>query len=113
MVGFYIIDNKKLEMTVDEYAMYQKIVASYTKQPYQKGEDLFIDLFEVDDDGIIIYLKPPSQRQVSLEIFLFCMSICQHQHLRAMHREVTGICARTQARVDELCKQLEDKIAQK
>lgn len=95
----HIIDNKKVDMTDDEFNIYKKIVQSYTKPPYQKGEDFFIDLFETDDEGIIIFLKPPSQRQVSLEIFLFVMSVMQHQHLRNMTQ-----------RVDELCKKLEDKI---
>ena len=94
-----IIDKKKVDITDDEWSMYRKIVDAYTKVPYQKGEDFFIDLFEVDQDGIIIFLKPPSQRQVSLEIFLFCMSIMQHQHLRAMREQV-----------DILCKKLEEKL---
>ncbi len=94
-----LIDHKKIDVTDDEWNMYQRIVDSYTNAPYQKGEDFFIDLFETDDDGIIIFLKPPSQRQTSLEIFLFLMSIMQHQHLRMMSK-----------RVDELCKKMEDKL---
>ncbi len=97
-----IIDHKKVDLTEDEFAMYKKIVASYTKPPYQKGEDLFIDLFEVDQDGIIIFLKPPSQRQTSMEIFLFCMSIMQNQHLRLVHKQV-----------NDLCKKIEEKFADK
>lgn len=95
-----VIDNKKIEMTEDEWRMYLDIIQAYTKAPYQKGEDFFIDLFETDDDGVIIFLKPPSQRQISLEIFLFMMSIMQHQHLRLMHKQV-----------DELCKKFEEKLS--
>lgn len=95
-----IIDKKKIDLTEDEWNMYLKIVESYTQPPYQKGEDYFIDLFETDNDGIIIFLKPPSQRQVSLEIFLFMMSVMQHQHLRVMYKQV-----------DELCKKMEEKIS--
>ncbi len=82
-----IIDNKKVEMTSDEWDMYQKIVKSYTDLT-GKGEDLFIDLFETNDDGIIIFLKPPSKRRTSLEVFLFLMALMQHQHLRLMHQQV-------------------------
>lgn len=96
---FRIIDNKKIDLTDDEWNMYHKIVAAYTKPPYQKGEDYFIDLFETDEDGIILFLKPPSQRQTSMEIFLFLMSIMQHQHIRVMYK-----------RVDELCKKMEEKL---
>jgi hypothetical protein len=96
-----IIDNKKVDITEDEWTMYRQIVASYTNPPYQKGEDYFIDLFETNDAGVIIYLKPPSQRQVSIEIFLFMVSIMNHQHLRAMYTQI-----------DNLSKQINIKIEQ-
>lgn len=100
-MGLQIIDNKKLDMTTDEWAMYQKIVKSYTTLT-NRGEDLFIDLFESDDNGIIIFLKPPSKRQTSLEVFLFLMSIMQHQHLRLMQKQV-----------DDLCVQVREKLKDK
>lgn len=87
-----VIDNKKVEMTDDEYAMYNKIVQSYTDIT-GKGEDLFIDLFEANNDGIIIFLKPPSKRRTSLEVFLFLMAVMQHQHLRIMHEQVDAVVA--------------------
>lgn len=93
-----IIDNKKIDLTIDEWNMYRKIVDSYTT-PTNKGEDLFIDLFETDESGIIVFLKPPSKRQTSFEVFLFLMSVFQHQHLRVMY-----------SRVDDVCRQIKDKI---
>lgn len=86
-MGIKVIDNKKVEMTDDEWAMYQSICKSYTTLT-NKGEDLFIDLFETNNDGIIIFLKPPSKRQTSFEIFLFLMALMQHQHLRLMHQQI-------------------------
>ena len=74
-------------MTDDEWDIYQKICQSYTDLT-GKGEDLFIDLFETNDEGIIILLKPPSKRRTSLEVFLFLMALMQHQHLRLMWKEV-------------------------
>ena len=82
-----VVNNRKLEMTEDEWEMYQKIVQSYTDVT-GKGEDLFMDLFEANDDGIIIFLKPPSKRRTSLEVFLFLMALMQHQHLRLMHIQI-------------------------
>lgn len=82
-----IIDNKKVEMTPDEHQMYLRIVKSYTNLT-NKGEDLFIDLFETDENGVIIFLKPPSKRQTSFEVFLFLMALMQHQHLRIMRKQV-------------------------
>lgn len=96
-----IIDNKKIDMTSDEWAMYEKIVKSYTSLT-NRGEDLFIDLFESDDNGIIIFLKPPSKRQTSFEVFLFLMSLMQHQHLRLMQKQI-----------DDLCDQVREKIKDK
>lgn len=87
-----VIDNKKVEMTPDEWEMYQKIVKSYTDLN-GRGEDLFVDLFESNDDGIIIFLKPPSKRRTSLEVFLFLMALMQHQHLRLMHQQVNEAIA--------------------
>jgi hypothetical protein len=83
-----IIDKKRIDLTDDEYDMYKSIVQAYTKPPYQKGEDFFIDLFETDENGIILFLKPPSNRHISFEIFLFMMSVFQAQHLRIMHQKV-------------------------
>lgn len=96
-----IIDNKKIEMTNDEWTMYEKIVKSYTTST-NKGQDLFIDLFETDENGIIVFLKPPSKRQTSFEVFLFLMAIMQHQHLRQLHQQV-----------DDLCAQLKEKFKDK
>lgn len=99
-MGLQIIDNKKLDMTSDEWTMYQKIVKSYTSLT-NKGEDLFIDLFESDDNGIIMFLKPPSKRQTSLEVFLFLMSLMQHQHLRLMQKQVDDLCSQVREKLND------------
>jgi hypothetical protein len=91
-----VIDNKKVDMTDAEWTMYQKIVSSYTTIS-NRGEDLFIDLFEVNENGIIIFLKPPSKRHTSLEVFLFLMALMQHQHLRIMHDQVDEAIAALKA----------------
>lgn len=85
-------------MTDDEWNMYQKIVKSYTT-PTNKGEDLFRDLFETDDFGIITFLRPPSTFRTSFEIFLFLMSLMQHQHLRIMHSQVDDMVAQVKAKI--------------
>ncbi len=100
-----IIDNKKIDLTEDEWAMYEKIVKSYTTLT-NNGEDLFIDLFETDKDGIIMFLKPPSKRQTSFEVFLFLMSIMQHQHLRMMHKQVDDICNQMKEKMNEITKKM-------
>jgi len=107
-----VIDNKKVNMTEDEWSMYQKIVKSYTTNT-NKGEDLFIDLFESDDNGIIIYLKPPSKRQTSFEVYLFLMSIMVHQHLRLIYKETGSIANQFKEKMKELdtkIKLLDEKL---
>jgi hypothetical protein len=93
-----VVNNKKLDMTDDEWAMYLKIVQSYTTTT-NKGEDLFIDLFETDGSGIIIFLKPPSKFRTSFEVFLFLMSLMQHQHLRLMHQQVNDLATEVRSKL--------------
>jgi len=100
-----IIDNKKIDLTDDEWFLYQKIVKSYTT-PTNKGEDLFIDLFETDDSGIMVFLKPPSKRQTSMEVFLFLMAVFQHQHLRVMYGQVNDICSQMKDKIKEIDEKL-------
>jgi len=107
-----IIDNKRIDLTIDEWNMYKKIVQSYTIAT-AKGEDLFVDLFETDEYGIITFLKPPSKRQTSLEIFLFLVSVMVHQHLRIMYSQVFTTCNEVKSRQDDLenkIKNLEKRI---
>ncbi len=95
-----VIDNKKVEMTEDEWNMYQKIVKSYTTST-NKGEDLFRDLFETDGNGIIIFLRPPSKFRTSFEVFLFLMALMQHQHLRLMQDQINDVCKEVREKVKD------------
>lgn len=99
-MGLHVVDNKKVDMTDDEWSMYQKIVRSYTTDS-NKGEDLFIDLFETDKDGIIIFLKPPSKFRTSFEVFLFLMSLMQHQHLRQIHQQMDTLAAEVRQKLKD------------
>jgi len=82
-----IIDNKQVDLTESEYAMYQKICRSYDG-PHAKGEDYFKDLIETDGNGIIIFVKPPTKMYSSLEIYLFLISVMINQHLRLNREQV-------------------------
>ena len=75
----HIIDNKKVALTQNEWDMYQSICKSYDRQNF-KGEDLFKDLFETDDNGIIIFLKPPSIALMTQNLIVLLVKfevICQ------------------------------------
>lgn len=81
-----IIDHKRVELTDDEWNLYQEISNSYNK-PNFKGSQLFAGLFETDDNGIIIFVRPPVQ-YTTMEIIVFVMSVMQQQHLRIMRKQV-------------------------
>lgn len=112
-MSFRIIDNKKIDLTDDEWNMYEKLVKSYTKEPYQKGEDFFVDLFETDDNGIMLFLKPPSHRQTSLEIYLFLVAVFQHQHLRLMYKELDAATSKINLKLKEIDEVLAQLKAEK
>jgi hypothetical protein len=95
-----IIDHKKVEMTNDEWDLYEKICKSYDDVNF-KGSDLFSGLFESDDSGIIIFLRPPTKR-TSFEVYLFMMSLMQHQHLRLMHSQIDDVCLQVKNKLSEL-----------
>lgn len=95
-----VIDSKKVDLTEDEWEMYQRIVKSYTTNN-NKGEDLFKDLFESNNDGIIIFLKPPSKFRTSFEVFLFLMSLMQHQHIRLMQQQVNELCSEVREKLKD------------
>lgn len=95
-----IVDNKKIEMTEDEWDYYKGICRSYDRVNF-KGEELFRELFETDDNGIIVFIRPPA-KATSMEVYLFICSMFEHQHIRLIHKQV-----------DDLCKELKEKYGSK
>ncbi len=98
-----IIDNKAVDLTDIEWQMFQDLCASYDSPPAQRGKDLFVDLFEVDGEGNILFLKPP-KRQTSFEIMFFVMSVLQAQQLRRAQARIDMLCDKVEAKLDELNK---------
>lgn len=108
-----IIDNRKISLTQNEWDMYQTIARSYDRANF-KGEELFKNLFESDDNGIILFLKPPNDKYVSMEVFLFVSAIMLHQHIRQMHSTAVGIYGQLNqkaAEFDQKIAELDKKIA--
>lgn len=81
-----IIDHKKVELTDDEWKLYQEICKAYTRNN-SPGARLFSGLFETDDNGIILFIRPPTEA-FTMEVVIYLMSVMQHQHLRIMHKRV-------------------------
>lgn len=98
-----VIDNKRIALTNDEFDEYQRICKSYDRQNF-KGEDLFKGLFETNEKGIIVYLKPP-QNHISLEVYFWVVNIFVHQHLsqacfevHEMHKETKELLSQMKER---------------
>jgi hypothetical protein len=109
-----VISYKKVKMTEDEFDEYKKICFSYDR-PNFKGEELFKDTFEVNDDGRLIYIKALGERQASFEVLFFLMNLMQNQWLRAsigtMNEEINKIVEK-EKELDKLIIKVEKKLAQ-
>lgn len=104
-----IIDNKKLALTQEEWDLYQSIARSYDRANF-KGEALFKDLFESDEEGIIIFLKPPASKYTSIEVFLYVVAVFQHQHMRQMHSQLKSLMGEVRAKLEEVNVKKEEQI---
>lgn len=58
-------------------------------------------MFETNEDGLIIFLKPSSRPYASMEVFLFLISIMVHQHLRQSTQQFDLLMEDTRRVVDE------------
>jgi len=103
-----VIDNKKIELTDYEWETYQNIVKSYNNV-CGDGKILFRDLFETDNDGIILHLNPPSKNKTTMEVFLFLMSVYQSQHIRLMYSRIEDLCDQINQKMQEIDKKLDNK----
>ena len=104
-----IIDFKKIDLTDDEWRQYESICASYNR-PNFKGSELFRSLFETDENGTIVVLKAPTH-YTSMEVFMFMMSIMQHQHLRIMYSTLDSAVKDTQVVMQE-CRKVTEEARQ-
>ena len=101
-----IIDNKRIWLTDDEFKLYQEICKSYDK-PTMQGEELFKGLFETDANGIIVFLRPPGQKYISMEVYLFLVTIMIHQHIGAASQHVDSLSKSLDSKMEEINKVIE------
>jgi hypothetical protein len=107
-----IIDNKKIDLTESEFQLYQEICKAYDTTTFQ-GKDLFKGLFETNDDGLIIFLKPSNKPYASMEVFLFLISIMVHQHLRQSTQQFDSLMDDARRVLTEAREVLSEMKAQK
>jgi len=99
-----IIANRKVDLTDDEWALYNRICLSYSAYG---GVSLFDDLFESDENGIIVFLKPPNKKHTTFEVFLFLMAVLEQQHMRLMHNQIDDIVVQVKNKLIELDSKLQ------
>jgi hypothetical protein len=104
-----IVDHKPILMTDSEFKMYKDLCRSYDR-PNFKGEDLFIDHFVTNDDGVIITVKPPTQRYSSLEVYCFLISLMTNQHLRLMRQEQETLVSETKKNLENMVLAYQKKL---
>lgn len=103
-----VINNKRIDLTDDEFNAYQDICKAYSRENFD-GKELFRDLFETNEEGIIIFLKPPT-KMFSMEVVIFLQNVMLHQHLRRIydeHNEEIKKVRELSAQLDEKLKQLD------
>lgn len=106
-----IIDHKKIDLTNSEYDMYQHICKS-NDRPAFKGASLFEDHFEVNGDGIIIFVKPPHKKYSSMEVYCFLVSVMCSQHIRIMHEQNDQLVKEAEKKLKELFEDTQNKISE-
>jgi hypothetical protein len=82
-----VIDFKYVDMTDEEYEYYQRLVAEFTYGNYL-GKDQFHDIFDVDEEGCITFIRPPLKKQVAWAVIVFLQNLMANQHSRRMEREI-------------------------
>lgn len=103
-----IINNKRIDLTQEEFELYEKLCKTYSRDHFD-GKDLFIDLFETDKDGMIVFLRPPSST-FSMEIVIFLQNIMTHQHLRKIYKEHDEALSELKFLLNQLRKESSEQV---
>jgi hypothetical protein len=104
-----IIDHKRVDMSDDEWKLYEKICKSYNR-PNFEGKSLFEQHFEVNDAGIIVFVLPPQKKRTSLEVYCFLTSVMVNQHTRLMHAQVEALVREAKQAIAEAIASLKSSV---
>lgn len=74
-----IINYQNVDMTDDEFAYFEKLLADFPD-----GKQQIRDLYDVDDEGHISMIHPQPGRQVSWGLLFFFQNLMINQRLRRM-----------------------------
>ncbi len=76
-----IIDYKKLDMVNDEWEYYNKLIEIFSVGNVS-GSDYFHDIFDVDEEGYISFIRPPIGKEVPWAVIIFLQNLQINQHER-------------------------------
>jgi hypothetical protein len=100
-----IIDYKQVDITEEEYAYLQQLLA---EPPADK--DQMRGLFEVDADGCITAIKPPIRGQVAWGLLIFFQNLMINQRLGRMERRQQEALRSIEERMGAALKTLYDLV---
>jgi len=98
-----IIANRRIELTEDEWKYYQEMCNHYIS-----GKELFNNLFETNESGLITFLRPPDGK-FSMEVVLFLQNIMVHQYVRKMYREHQEVLNELKSELQKISSKVEPK----
>jgi len=82
-----IIDYKAVDMTKEESDYHDALVKEFTYGEYQ-GKNQFHDIFDVDNDGCINFIKPPLKKEIGWAVIVFLQNLMLNQRIRRMERKI-------------------------
>lgn len=85
-----VIDHKAVDMTDEEFEYYNKIIEEFT-YGIHNGKEQFHDIFDVDDDGCILLIRPSLKKQVAWAAIMFLQNLMINQRLRRMETKIKEI----------------------
>jgi hypothetical protein len=77
-----IIDYKQVDMTEEEFAYFQQLLAEFPD-----GKHQIRDMFDVDGEGRISLVRPPVKRQVAWGFLFFFQNLMINQRLRSLEEQ--------------------------
>lgn len=82
-----VVDYKALDMNDEEFEYYKKIVQEFTYGEHL-GEEQFHDIFDVDEDGCIKFIRPNLKKSVGWAVLFFLQNLMINQRLRRMEKKL-------------------------
>jgi len=82
-----IIDYKAVDMTKEESDYHDALVKEFTYGEYQ-GKNQFHDIFDVDNDGCISFIRPSLKKEVGWAVIVFLQNLMLNQRIRRMERKI-------------------------